>query len=259
MSTKYISAGPRDAPVILFIHGMTHSKQAFETVLAGPLAARYRLVAMDLPGHGDYDVSAGTPLARAMLGDAVARVIAELGLARPWLAGWSFGGSAIGEYLRKFGDTALGGLLYLAGAVRNGREAAPYYGPAMMTHARSLLSDDPAVYAAAARGFLSDAAHVALDPALDAAMLAEMLRVPAHVRKPLLAGPEDYLPALAATTVPIATIHGAFDTVVLPAMSDLVATSRPDVTAIRIPGAGHLPWIETPALFEAAIAQVVRP
>lgn len=250
-----LDAGPRDAPGVVFVHGIAQSKQSFARVLAGPLARSFRLVALDLRGHGDSGAPAdGEPIARAQLADDLAAVIDGLGLVSPWVAAWSFGGVVVGEYLRRFGDAALGGVAFLAGAVRTGREASALFGPGMMSHARSLLSEDAAVYEAGARGFLQGATHAPLaPPALDAGV-AEMMRVSARVRRALLAGGEDFSPEVAATRAPVATLHGELDTVVLPAMSDLIASLRPGVTAIRFPAAGHLPWLEAPEQFDAALA-----
>jgi pimeloyl-ACP methyl ester carboxylesterase len=250
-----IEAGPREAPSLVFVHGIAQSKQAFARVLAGPLARSFRLVAFDLRGHGDSDVpAAADPLGRAQLADDLAAVIGGLGLVRPWVAAWSFGGVVVGEYLRRSGDAALGGVIFLAGAVRSGREAAALFGPGMMNHARALLSEDPAVYAAAARAFLEGATHLPLDPAALEAAVSEMLRVPARVRRALLAGGEDFTPEVAAARVPVATLHGELDQVVLPAMSDLIGTVHPGAAAIRLPGVGHLPWLEAPEAFDAALA-----
>ncbi|MCW5808262.1 MAG: alpha/beta hydrolase, partial [Deltaproteobacteria bacterium] len=205
-----IAAGPTGAPAIVFVHGIAQSKRVFERVLAGPLAAHYRLVAFDLRGHGDSELPA-EPLARPQLAGDLARVIAALELERPVIAPWSFGGVVLGEYLRRHGDGALGGIVSLAASVRNGRDAAHLFGGAMMNHARDLLSPDPAVYAAAARAFLAGASAAPLAADVGELLLAEMLRVPAAVRRALLAGGEDYTPELAATRVPIAVIQGELD------------------------------------------------
>ncbi len=253
-----LDAGPAAAPAVVFIHGIAQSKRVFERVLAGPLAQRLRLVAFDLRGHGDSDQpAAGAPLVRAQLADDLAGVIAGLGLDRPTIAPWSFGGVVVGEYLRRFGDDTLGGLIYLAGSVRTGRDAASLFGPGMMNHARALLSEDPAVYAAAARAFVGDATAAPLPTDAVELAVAEMLRVPAAVRRPLLAGGEDYTAELAATRVALATVHGARDPVVLPAMSDLVESLRPAVGRVRLADAGHLPWLEAPAAFDDALAGLV--
>lgn len=257
LSLSVLDTGPRDARPIVFVHGIAQSKQVFHRVLAGPLAQRRRLIAFDLRGHGDSDTPEDpTALLRPALAHDLAGVLTGLGLERPIVAAWSFGGVVVGEYLRRFGDAELGGLVYLAGSVRTGRDAADLFGPGMMAHARALLSDDPEVYAAAARGFVADATAAPLPAADRDAAVAEMLRVPARVRRPLLAGGEDYSTDLAATQVPIATIHGELDPVVRTAMSDLVAWARPDVSVWRIRGAGHLPWLEAPDEFDAALAAI---
>ncbi len=254
LSLAAIEAGPADAPAVVFIHGIAQSKRSFERVLAGPLARTRRLVAFDLRGHGDSDAPpADAPLARHQLADDLAVLLGHIGLASPWVAAWSFGGVVVGEYLRRHGDAALGGIALLAGAVRTGRDAGALFGPGMMNHARALLSDDPAVYAATARAFTLGSTHAPLAAAEVDAAVAEMLRVPARVRRALLSGGDDFTPEFAATRVPLATLHGEHDTVVLPAMSDLVATLRPGVTAVRLAGAGHLPWVETPGPFDDAL------
>ena len=246
-------AGPLDAPTVVFVHGIAQSKKVFHRVLAGPLANELHMIAFDLRGHGESQTPDGE-LARSQLADDLAAVIADLD--HPWIAPWSFGGVVVGEYLRKYGDAALGGLIYLAGAVRTGRDAAVLHGEAMMKHARPLLSEDVAVYATAARAFTTDATATPLPVDVITASVTEMLRVSARVRRPLLAGGEDYSNELAATTIPVASIHGERDTVVLPAMSDLLATLRP-VQAVRIPDVGHLPWLEAPEAFDAALRSIV--
>ncbi|MFT3691914.1 MAG: alpha/beta hydrolase [Kofleriaceae bacterium] len=258
MSTKpdlaVSTAGPANGRPIVFIHGIAQSRRVFDRLLDSSLADRYRMIAFDLRGHGD-STAAGAEFTRARLADDLAAVIAPLD--HPVLVPWSFGGVAVGEYLRAFGDGALGGLVYVAASVRTGRDAADLFGPGMMNHARALLSEDPAIYAAAARAFVADASAAPLARDLVTDSVAEMLRVRSDVRRPLLAGGEDYRPELTATRVPIATIHGELDQVVLPAMSDLVATCRSDVRAIRLAGVGHLPWLEAPSEFDAALAELL--
>ena len=45
-------AGRGDLPVLL-IHGNSLSREVFRKQLGGALSRKYRLVAFDLPGHGD--------------------------------------------------------------------------------------------------------------------------------------------------------------------------------------------------------------
>ena len=45
--------GTRDAPAVLFLHGIGQSQTSWRRQLESPLALRLRLAAMDLRGHGD--------------------------------------------------------------------------------------------------------------------------------------------------------------------------------------------------------------
>ncbi|QPF91378.1 alpha/beta fold hydrolase [Bradyrhizobium commune] len=82
---------------ILLIHGNSSSSHIWQKQLQGPLGAKYRVIAIDLPGHGassppphpETDYS-GTGYAAAIA--AVARV---LDLRSAVVVGWSLGGHAV--------------------------------------------------------------------------------------------------------------------------------------------------------------------
>jgi pimeloyl-ACP methyl ester carboxylesterase len=54
LSIFYREAGPKDAPTILFLHGLPSSSRMFRSLLTG-LADHYHLVAPDYPGFGHSD------------------------------------------------------------------------------------------------------------------------------------------------------------------------------------------------------------
>jgi pimeloyl-ACP methyl ester carboxylesterase len=54
LSIFYREAGPKDAPVLLLLHGLPSSSRMFEPLFAR-LSDRYRLVAPDYPGFGHSD------------------------------------------------------------------------------------------------------------------------------------------------------------------------------------------------------------
>jgi non-heme chloroperoxidase len=260
LSLAVCESGPRSAPPIVFVHGIAQSKQSWQGVLAGPLSARRRLVALDLRGHGDSDKPAGPEaFARPRLASDLAAVIRGLGLERPTIVAWSYGGVVLGEYLRRHGDGALGGVVLAAASIRTGRDALDLYGPAMLNNGRALVSDDAAVYEAGARAFLAGCTARPLPPDALEAAVAAMRVVPPHVRRALLSGSEDYRPEYAATRVPVATLHGDLDAVVAPAMSDMIAALRPGIRQARLAGVGHLPWAEEPALFTATLTSLLSP
>src|SRR6202795_4506446 len=54
LSIFYREAGPKDAPVLLLLHGLPSPSRMFEPLFAR-LADRYHLVAPDYPGFGHSD------------------------------------------------------------------------------------------------------------------------------------------------------------------------------------------------------------
>jgi non-heme chloroperoxidase len=259
LSLAVRDSGPRGHNDFVFLHGIAMSGQSWEPVLTGPLAQTHRLVAMDLRGHGDSDKPDDPALfSRSNLADDLAAVIAQLALQRPVIVAWSYGGVVVGEYLRRYGDAALGGVVWVAAAVKTGRDARELYGPVMIDHGGALVSRDPATYAAGAREFARGCAMRPIDDAVVERAVTEMLRVPAHVRRAFLGGTEDYTADVARTTVLMKTVHGDADAVVAPTMSDGIEAARPGVARQRIAGVGHLPWFEEPGTLEATLENFVR-
>jgi pimeloyl-ACP methyl ester carboxylesterase len=79
------------APLVL-LHGLGSSRQAWNPVIPA-LAARFDVIAVDLPGFGDSNpVAARTEPTPAVLAAAVAGLLDELGVTAPHLAGNSLGG-----------------------------------------------------------------------------------------------------------------------------------------------------------------------
>ena len=79
------------APLVL-LHGLGSSRRAWEPVLPA-LAARFDVIAVDLPGFGDSAPLYGrAEVPPAVLADAVAGLLDELGVGPPHLAGNSLGG-----------------------------------------------------------------------------------------------------------------------------------------------------------------------
>ena len=83
---------PDTAPALLLVHGVGAARLVWAPVLA-PLAARYQVVVVDLPGHGasaplGHGADAGCPALAATL----AQVLARLGVERPHVVGNSLGG-----------------------------------------------------------------------------------------------------------------------------------------------------------------------
>jgi pimeloyl-ACP methyl ester carboxylesterase len=251
---------PNGMPLVL-VHGIAQSHAAWDAVFEGPLARTHRLVAMDLRGHGASDAPASPEsyTSGTRLGEDLHAVMTALRLSRPVLVPWSYGGVAVGEYLRTFGSSELGGVLLVAAAIAVGRDARAWFGPVMMDNARALMSTDRDAYEAGARAFLSACmASAPHDPSALESSVRAMMGVPAHARRALLTRNEDFTREYVACEAPIGAIHGARDPVVLPALTRHLASLRADLGAVEIAECGHVPWVEAPDRFTAAVDSFVR-
>lgn len=121
----YCNESPGTGPGALLLHGNSCSRRIWDALLGGPVGRRRRLVAIDLPGHGDSPpIGAGEGVIDE-LAAAVAEAIASLDLAAAVVVGHSLGGHLLLE------ARARGGLGGVKGFCLHG--APPLGGPADLT------------------------------------------------------------------------------------------------------------------------------
>ena len=82
---------------ILLVHGNSSSSRIWQKQLQGPLGAKYRLIAIDLPGHGASSPPPNPEQDYSGPGYAgcLAAIARELGLKDAVVVGWSLGGHAV--------------------------------------------------------------------------------------------------------------------------------------------------------------------
>ena len=84
--------GPRDAPVVLFVHGMGAWSELWRATLDATAAAGFRAVALDLPPFGYSERPARPAYSRQDQARRILGVIDALGQRQVTLVGHSFGG-----------------------------------------------------------------------------------------------------------------------------------------------------------------------
>lgn len=107
--------GPREAPLLVLGPSLGTSTIVWESV-APALVKTHRVVAWDLPGHGESPPSS-EPFAVADLADAVAATVRELGTDRIRYAGISLGGAVGLELLLRHPDLVERAAILCSGAV----------------------------------------------------------------------------------------------------------------------------------------------
>src|SRR3712207_9087472 len=86
--------------------------------------------------------------------DDIAAVIGALDLRRPVLAGWSYGGFIISDYVQAYGQGNIGAINYVAAAVMVTPEFI-HIGPGFLENAPMMMSPDSAVAIAGTRRFVA--------------------------------------------------------------------------------------------------------
>lgn len=253
--------GEPDAPPILFIHGWSQNHLCWSRQFNGSLADEFRLVAMDIRGHGQSDAPLDTSsyTTGALWADDVGKVTEALDLDRPVLVGWSYGGSIVCDYFRLYGDAAIAGVNFVGAAVGIGKQwLGTHIGPGFLDYAPLACSADQTVALTAIRDFL----HVCFVKPVAAAdrelAMGWNMLVHPQVRANLLRREEDFTPDLARMKVPVLVTCGDADTVILPSMARVIQDHAPDCRISEYPGVGHAPFIEEPARFNAELAAFAR-
>ena len=96
MSIAYVDSDPhsKTKPVLFFIHGNSASKRSFEKQFQGSLKDQYRLVAFDLPGHGESRWNEGVDRVYSLdfFSKLICEVTVKLGCSSGVFIGHSLGG-----------------------------------------------------------------------------------------------------------------------------------------------------------------------
>jgi len=247
--------GDPEGPALLFLHGFSQSHQAWRRQLHSALGLGFRLVAMDLRGHGDSDSPRGAYGDGRLWADDVQAVISALGLEQVLLVAWSYGGMVVADYLRHYGERHVAGVNFVGAMVKSGTEEAfGLLAPEMLTLIPGLFSPDAAPGRAALESFVSLLHHAPQTPETRRAVMAYTSRVPAHVREGLGSRSQDNDDVLRELSVPVLVSHGMEDRVVLPASGLHIASLLPHARVSLYRDTGHSPFWEEDRRFNRELA-----
>jgi pyruvate dehydrogenase E2 component (dihydrolipoamide acetyltransferase) len=248
---RYAGAG-QDGDVVLLVHGYGGDRNSW-LFLQAPMAARYRVYALDLPGHGASakDVGDGSV---ELLADAVTGVLDAIGARRAHLAGHSLGAAV--ALAAAAADPGRIGSLTLIAPAGFGREinAAYLRGFADAQTRRELkpligqlFADESLVTRQVIDDLLAYKRLDGVDEALHA-LLGTLLADD---------GTQRYAAAAAVAaiggTVPVTVIWGTADRIIPSGQAESV----PGAACHLLDGAGHMPHMERPAEVQAVIEEAI--
>jgi pimeloyl-[acyl-carrier protein] methyl ester esterase len=235
--------GPRD---LVLLHGWGLNLRVWDGLVRA-LSPGFRLIAVDLPGHGrsDWDMRAATRAAQAW---RVHETLAPL-TQRYTLIGWSLGG----QYALDLAAALPAGIerivliattpKFVAGA--DWRCGAP---PSMLWRLVTRLHSDcertmSEFFALQVRGCAPQTAARAL-ASLHRAIAREGCAQPRALMNGLVRlGDGDLRPALAQVQVPALVVAGSLDRITRPAASRALAAALPEGRYVEFSRAAHVPFL----------------
>src|SRR6202790_2615489 len=241
---------------ILFIHGFSQSHLSWMRQTDSDLAKEFHIVTYDLRGHGNSD----KPLEAARYrdakawGDEVQAVIDAAGLKRPVLAGWSYAGRVISDYVTNRGSGGISGLNFVDASIK----FIPEYVGDNLKNLPLMASEDMLTNINATRVFLHGC--FSKQPSADdfETMLAFNMMVPPKVRAGLGGRPLDATAIMAKLTIPVLVSHGAEDKNAKLATAQYTASVIPGAKLSVYDGIGHSPFYEDAPRFNSELAAFVR-
>ena len=240
--------GPRDGRPILFIHGFSQCRLAWTKQLHSDLADDFRLVAMDIRGHGLSDKPRDAYGDSQLWAEDVQAVIDALGLDHPILSGWSYG-VILCDYLRCYGEERIGGINFVSAATKFGSEAAlAVLGAEFLSLVPGFFATDAEESVRSLEHFLHHLVmHEEPSPADLYFFLGYNVIVPPYVRQGLFSRALDNDDLLRQLRKPVLITHGEQDVVLLPTAAEQHAASIRHAQLSLYPNVGHAPfWEDAP-------------
>ncbi len=254
----YWMTGPESGPVIVFSHGATLDHHSFDAQLAPLAQAGYRVITWDLRGHGS-STPIGQEISVGVLADDLKAIIDTLGADKVTLAGHSFGGYVVQEFVHRYPDRV--NALVIIGCTDIARKSSRFgrtmyrFMPRMLnrmqldtfrkrTLADLALLDSVKAYGAQAMQSISRENFITITMAGIACLWLDSGFNPGYV-----------------IPVPFMLTHGDSDRAnrgVFPRQAPVWAAREPNCHYEIVPQAGHTAHMDNPAAFNAILLKFLQ-
>lgn len=256
----YMTAtGPKNAQPILFIHGFTQSHLCWNAQMNGPLAEQFRLLTVDMRGHGMSEKPEGfAPYQDSRLWADDLKAAIDACATPPIVVAWSYAGNMLGDYLRHYGEDSLAGIVLVCAILSIGHTRPP----ATEDTPVPIVAEDIAVSVPALAEFSRKCILPTGDQAADIVKLSELtanaLLVPPHARRGMIMRSEAYFNEYASVTKPALILFTDKDEMV---QWDEFETARDNLKhaeTVVYKGIGHMPFYEATERFDNDIARFAQ-
>jgi pimeloyl-ACP methyl ester carboxylesterase len=243
----YTDRGTADDTPLVLLHGLQDCAANWDGA-ADRLADRYRVIALDLRGHGDSDRSAEGAYSQADFSSDIGRLLGELDLGQVVLVGHSYGGKVATAYASANPDR-IAALIVVDSDIAANSHGDPEHASAVEWRSLAEVIDylgNLQPYATT-EAIESQAAHLTTKLPGDKWVLkADTAVLEAHVRKNLQ-------PEWSRLQCPTLILRGRASTVLdhkaAVALKEAISGAR----IAELEEAGHWPHQEVPGAFDATL------
>ena len=243
----HYSVQGKGEPALVFIHCWACSRRFWDNQVA-EFSKTNRVVAIDLPGHGESGQGRKNWSIESF-GDDVKAVVTKLDLKRVVLVGSSMGGPVALEAAKRMPDRVVA--IVPVDTLQNVETRVP---PDQIDAVLKQLQAD---YKTATTGFLNQYFFSPTTPAaVKELVINTAISAPPEVSLPIIKAALTYDSAagLRAVKVPVRAINA--DRV--PTDVEVNRKYAPQFDAMIIKGTGHYPMLEDPARFNQMLAEILR-
>jgi pimeloyl-ACP methyl ester carboxylesterase len=251
----YRESGRKDAPALVLLHGIGSTSAGWR-LQYGPLGEQFRVIAWDAPGYGGSEPLAGEAPGTEDYARALARLLDALGIQSAILGTNSWGTPTAVAFARLYPQRVralvLGGpaagYASLPKAEREQRTKARLERVAALGMKKMREEDAPDLVAPGTRAEV-----------IEWITRAEGLNLGGYAQAARMLAEADVPREIASVKCPVRILSGEKDTRTPPeANAKRIAAAAPNATLVVVADCGHLPHLEKPEAFNAAVLEMQR-
>ena len=247
---------------ILFAHAFAMNHLDYLPQVTSHLAREFRLITFDHRGHGESDKPANPEAYdnSEVFAEDFHAIVSTLNLQKPVIVAHSMSGALTGDYLAKYGDGNVGGVVLLAANTKLGTAMFQTQIGAAFVDSRSQgVFSNNLLERINAWNFVNR--YLSTEPPSSEThdiFLASSIAASQVFFNPVLTRDANYLPLYQGLQVPILLIHAKDDDIVLPAAAEQLLAVRPNTRYVLYNSGAHAPHWENAEQFNQELVNFVN-
>lgn len=251
----YRESGKPDAPALVLLHGIGSTSAGWR-LQYGPLGEHFRVIAWDAPGYGGSKPLAGDAPSAEAYAHALARLLETLGIQKAIVGTNSWGTPTGVVFARLFPERVRALVL---GGPAAGRGSAP-----KDEREKHIAARIERITTLGVKKMREEDAAGLVPPGTRAEVLewikgAEGLTIDGYAQAARMLGAVDVPREAAGVSCPAKVVVGEKDERTPPETNaKKIAAALSNATLLMIPNCGHLPHLEFPDIFNAAVLEMAN-